>query len=100
ARAGRLLVPLLIATRFLGIKPGSEARLTEFIIEFSFLVVAQNIICGRHILKLVLGVFVSWIDVGVKLARELAVRLTDVISRGATLDAEDLVVIVICHISL
>ena len=93
----RLLAPLLIAPRLIGIKPGGEAALAEFIIKFSFLFVAQNIVGNREILEFILGVFVARIDVGMIFARKLAVGLADIVVGSAALDAKNLIVIAICH---
>ena len=93
----RLLPPLLIAPRLIGIKPGGQAGLAEFVIEFSFLFVAQDIVGDREILESVLGVFVARIDVGMIFARKLAVGLADVFVGSAALDAKNLLVVAICH---
>ena len=99
AGARRLLLPLLVAPRFFGVKTGGEPGLAEFVVEFALSGIAQDIVCVRDIFEFSFGLLISRVDVRVILAREFAVRLADVFVGGAALDAEDLVVIAFCHCS-
>src|SRR6185312_1349478 len=75
--------------------PGTEAR-AEAVVGGALFLVAQRLVGLGDFLELLLGVrFLR--DVGVVLARELAVRLLDVVFARGALDAEDLVVILVLH---
>src|SRR6185295_15732516 len=71
----------------------------EAVVGRALFLVAQRLVGLRHLLETLLGVgFLG--DVGVVLARELAVSLLDFLVAGAALDAEDLVVVLVLHAPL
>src|SRR5581483_10845611 len=99
-RARRLLLPLFVAARLVGVEAGGEARLAEFVVELALLRVAQHVVGNRDIFEFALGLFVAGIDVGVILARELAVRFADIVVGCAALDAQNFVEVAVGHANL
>src|SRR3954451_23052229 len=74
---------------------GTEPR-AERVVGRALFLVAQCLVSLGDLLELLLGVRLFG-NVRVVLARELPVRLLDLILAGAALDAEDLVVILVFH---
>src|SRR5205814_5715540 len=76
---------------------GAEAA--EAVVGGALFLVAQRLVGLRDLLELLLGVRLLG-DVRVVLAREAAVGLLDVVVAHATLDAEDLVIVLVFHAGL
>ncbi len=62
--------------------------------------VAQHLVGFVDLFKVVLGLLVTRVAVGVIFHGQLAVHLFDLVRRGAARDAEDLIVVAIFHKSL
>ena len=75
----RLLLPALIAARLVGVESGGETGLAEFVVKLFFLFVAQHIVGDGKLFKLVLGVFITRVDVRMEFPRKLAVRFADIV---------------------
>src|SRR5258706_1844376 len=97
AGARRLLAPLLVAARLLGVEPSGETGLAELVIKLALFFVAEDVVGNRQIFEFVFGFFVAGIYIGMIFARELAVSLTHVIFRCAAFDAKYFVIILLCH---
>src|SRR5581483_9119495 len=74
---------------------GAKAR-AERVVGRALFLVAQRLVGFRDVLELLLGIRLLG-DVRVILARELAVRLLDLVLTRAALDAEDFVIILVFH---
>ena len=72
--------------------PGAAAvRRAEAVVVLPLLLVGEDVVRGLHLLEALLRGLVAGVRVGVVLARELAVRLLDLVLRSALLDAERVV---------
>src|SRR5882672_4757260 len=67
--------------------------LAVLIIEFAILGFGKYVIGFLQLLELFFRSLVAGVQVGMKLAREFAIRLFDLVVRGTALDAEHLVVV-------
>src|SRR5258707_6505933 len=67
--------------------------LAVLIIEFAILGFGKYVISFLQLLELFFRSLVAGVQVGMKLAREFAISLFDLVVRGAALDAEHLVVV-------
>src|SRR5690606_22077318 len=80
---------------------GASARTAErthpadLVVLLALGLVAEHVVGGRDLLEALLGGGVTRVLVGVELARELPVRLGDVLLRGVGTDAEQLVVVLL-----
>src|SRR5262249_20196036 len=72
-----------------------RAHLADLVVLPAFGLVAGHSGGSRDLLEPLLGAGVTRVGVGVVLARQLAVRLGDVLLRGALLHPEDLVVVLL-----
>jgi hypothetical protein len=95
--AGRLLAPLLVAARLLGVETGGQTGLTEFVIEFAFFFVAQDVVGDRDILEFALGVLIAGVDIGMIFTREFSKRAFDLILTRRFRYAKGFVVIAKLH---
>ena len=71
----------------------------EAVVSGALFLVAQGLVSLGHVLKFLLGVLLLG-DVRVVLARELAVRLLDLLVARTAFDAEYLVVVLVLHLGL
>ena len=79
-----------------GPKPGRHrAEPTDLVVLLALRGVAEDVVGGRDLLEALLGLGVALVRVGMMLARELAVRLRDVLLGRALRDAERLVVVLL-----
>jgi hypothetical protein len=72
---------------------GTQAIVAEGVVRLPLLGVRQHLVGLRRLLELLLGFGVVLVDVGMELARNPAERLLDLGLGGASLDAEQLVVV-------
>ena len=79
---------------------GHRAQPTNLVVLGALRVVAEHVVRRRHLLEALLRGGVAGVLVGVELARELPVRLGDVLRRGVVSDAEDLVVVLLVPFAL
>jgi hypothetical protein len=63
----------------LRVKPGLESFLAEFVIEFAFLIITQDVMGERNLFEAFFGLFVPLINVGMILSGELPVGLFDLL---------------------
>ena len=79
-------------------RPAPENGLRQrAVVLLALLGVAEDVVRLGDLLEALLGLLVAGVLVGVVLARELAVRLLDLVGRGLALDAEHLVVVLCGH---
>src|SRR5262249_16355363 len=76
---------------------GREALGAELVVELPLLLVGENLVRERDLLEAVGRLGVVWIDVGMVLAGELAIRLADLVGRRRLRDPAGLVQIPLCH---
>src|SRR6185503_15001681 len=69
----------------------AAVRRAEAVVCLPLLGVREDVVRGLHLLEALLGALVPLVRVRVELARELAVRLLDLVGRRALLDAERVV---------
>src|SRR5581483_11834520 len=69
----------------------ASVRRAEAVVRLALLVVREHVVGGLHFLELLLRSCIARISVRVVLARELAVRLLDLVRGGALRDAERVV---------
>jgi hypothetical protein len=71
--------------------------MAESIVQAAFLRIGEHRVGLGRLLERLLRLVISGIAVGMMLQRKLAVRALDLLIRGLTLDAQDLVVITLAH---
>src|SRR6185436_13468354 len=86
----RALPPGVLA-RLVGIEPALERLVAELVVGGAPLVVREHLVGGRDPLEPLLRLLVARVDVGVVLARELAVRAPDRVRLRVLRDPEHLV---------
>ena len=65
----------------------------ELVVDFAFLLVAQDVVGFGDFLELLFGLFVAGIDVGMVFTRELAKRFADLVRGRGLFDAEGRVIV-------
>ena len=100
AGACRLLLPLLIASRFRGVKTGGEPGLAEFVVELALFRISQGIIGDRDLFELIFRLFITRVDIRMIFSSEFAIRLADFFSGGISAHAQDVVKIALGHCKL
>jgi hypothetical protein len=91
-----LRIALVLAKR-LGIEAFAQSLLSKLIIQCPFFLVEQDVARIRSFLELLLRLLVTGVPIGVVLARQLPVRLADLLLGRAALHAEDLVEVTSRH---
>src|SRR5690606_28506985 len=81
--------PPAIGAGALGIEAGLQTLVAELVVATPLLGVGERVVGERQVLERLLGARVPRVQVGMMLARELAVRLPDVVRAGTLRDAED-----------
>jgi hypothetical protein len=89
--AGLRLAVSPVGLGLLGVVAELGGVLAKVVVHLALLGIGENLEGSPHLLELLFGSFVARIDVRVELARQLAVRLLDLILAGASGDAEQLV---------
>ena len=77
--------------------PPSKAAWPNWSYELPLLGVGEDVVGLLDFLELRLGRLVARVDVGVVLPRQAAIRLLDLLGRGVSGDAQDLVIIAVGH---
>jgi len=86
-----LLAPLGVGALLGRIEALAQALFAELVVELALFGAGEDLEGGAHLLELLLGGLVAGVHVRVVLARELPVRLLDLVLARAAGDAEQLV---------
>ena len=97
AGAAAVLAPPANLVGGLLVEAGAERVRAELVVELALLLVGEHLVGGRDLLELVLGLPVPGVHVGVVLLRELPVGLPDLVVRGASIHAKDVVQVSLGH---
>src|SRR5262249_28178061 len=87
------LCPAPVLARPLGVESGVQALGAEFVVQLALGGVAQHVVGDRHVFEAFLGALVAGIHIGMQLARELAIGLSDLVLARPFRDAKDGVVV-------
>src|SRR5262249_47485312 len=80
-----------VGARLVGIEAAAQRLLAELIVSLALFGIGEDVVGDRDLLELLLGGLVARIDVRVMLARQLAVRLADLVRRRGPRHAQRLV---------